>query len=94
MVKDVYTAVGLSTSESTKMHVCIHKDNAGMLVLGHILPLQFTPASSHYAVKTHWFREKCIALGMVTKKYSLQKNLRTYAQNVCLLQLFDISGRN
>ena len=51
MVKEVGTAVGLSTSESIKTHVCIHEDNAGALVLAQTTPPQFTPASKHYAVK-------------------------------------------
>ena len=56
MVHVVGTAVGLTHSENTKMHVTIHEDNAGALVLAQILPPPFTPASKHYAVKTHWFR--------------------------------------
>ena len=44
------------------MHMYIHEDNAGALVLANNLPPQFTPASKHSDVKTHWFREKCIEM--------------------------------
>ena len=65
MVDEVGAAVGLTHSENPKMHVYIHKDNACVLVLYQTLPPQFTPASKHYAVKTHWFREQCVDLGIV-----------------------------
>ena len=53
MVKEVGTGVGLSTSESTKMYMCIHEDNADALVLAQTPPPEFKPASKHYTVKTH-----------------------------------------
>ena len=65
IVGEIGSAVGLSSSEQTKMHVCIHEDNAGALVLSNTLPPQFTPQSKHYAVKTHWYRSKCIELGVL-----------------------------
>ena len=65
MVDEVGAAVGLTQSENSKMHVCIHEDNTGALVLAQTLPPQFTPASKHYKVKTHWFMERCIDLGIV-----------------------------
>ena len=68
IVDEVGAAIGLTQSKNSKMHVCIHEDNKGTLVLDQTLPPQFTPASKHYAVKTHWFRERCIDLGIVTKK--------------------------
>ena len=40
------------------MHVSIHEDNAGALVLAETLPPQFTPRSKYYAIKTVWFREE------------------------------------
>ena len=57
------------------MHVCIHENNAGALVLAQTLPPQFTPASKHYAVKTHWFREKCIERSVVIQKVSTIEQL-------------------
>ena len=68
MVDEVGTDMGLTQSDNSKMHVCIHEDNAGALVLAQTLPPQFTPASKHYAVKTHWFREKFIDLGIFIQK--------------------------
>jgi hypothetical protein len=42
------------------MHITIHKDNSGALILASTSPLQFTPWSKHYAIKTSWFCEKII----------------------------------
>ena len=42
------------------MHVKVHEDNAGTLILAKTKPPQFTPRSKHYAIKTHWFREQII----------------------------------
>ena len=75
MVEEIGSAVGLSTAESTKMHVCIHEDNAGALVLANTLPPQSTPASKHYAVKTHWFREKCLEMKIEIIKISTTEQL-------------------
>jgi len=61
MVDEVYKAVGLSRSKKTNMHVVIHEDNAGALILAQKVPPQFTPRSKYDAIKTHWFRESCIA---------------------------------
>lgn len=51
-------AVGLPTEDLTTMHVSIHEDNAGALVLAETIPPQFTPRSKYYAIKTVWFREE------------------------------------
>ena len=75
MVDEVGTAVGLTHSEKTQLHVCIHEDNAGALVLAQTLPPQFTPASKHHAVKTHWFHEKCIEKFVVLQKISTTEQL-------------------
>ena len=53
MAKEVGIAVGLSTSESIKMHMYIHEDNTGARVLTQTLPPKFTLASKHYAVKAY-----------------------------------------
>ena len=37
MVDSIGEAVGLSSSKKTKMHVCIHGDNAGALVLAQTI---------------------------------------------------------
>jgi hypothetical protein len=49
--------VGLPPVDCTLMHVCIHEDNAGALILADTLPSQYTPRSNHYHIKTIWFRE-------------------------------------
>ena len=51
-------AVGLPTEDLTTMHVSIHEDNAGALVLAETIPPQFTLRSKYYAIKTAWFREE------------------------------------
>ncbi len=40
------------------MHVKIHEDNVGTLILGKLEPRRMTPRLKHYAVKYHWFREQ------------------------------------
>jgi hypothetical protein len=45
---------------SNTMHVTIHDDNSGALILATTPPPQFTPRSKHYAIKTIWFCEKII----------------------------------
>jgi hypothetical protein len=47
-------------SDSSTMHVTIHEDNSGALILATTPPHQFTPCSKHYAIKTIWFCEKII----------------------------------
>ena len=48
---------GLTLQNTTDMHVKMHEDNAGDLLLGKLEPRQMTPCSKHYAIKYHWFRE-------------------------------------
>ena len=55
MVGEVGKAVGMATKDMTSMHVSVHKDNAGALVLTKTLPPQCTHRSNYYAVKTVWF---------------------------------------
>ena len=56
MVKLLGPAVGLDV-DNAEMHVSIHEDNAGALVLADTLPPQYTPRSKHYHTKTIWFCE-------------------------------------
>ena len=44
MVKEIGSAVGLSTSEKTEMHVSIHEDNAGCIALAQKLPPRVYPS--------------------------------------------------
>ncbi len=56
MVEFLGPAVGLPV-DCTSMHVCIHEDNVGALILADTLPPQYTPRSKHYHIKTIWFSE-------------------------------------
>ena len=58
IVSELGDVVGLPTKDLTSMHVSIHEDNAGALVLAETIPPQFTPRSKWYALKTVWFREE------------------------------------
>jgi len=58
IVSEIGKTVGLETDDMATMHVSIHEDNAGALVLAETLPPQFTPRSKYYAIKTVWFREE------------------------------------
>ena len=52
---DIVTSLGDATGlpkDFTLMHVSIHEDNAGVLILAQTLPSQYTPQSKHYAVNT------------------------------------------
>jgi hypothetical protein len=63
MVESMSSAVGLPSPE-TSMHVTIHEDNAGALILAQTLPPQFTPCSKFYALKTIWFHEQIVLQGI------------------------------
>jgi hypothetical protein len=56
----IFSALHLTLSDTTEMHVKIHEDNVGTLFLGQLEPRRMTPRSKHYAVKYHWFREHLI----------------------------------
>ena len=58
LVSKLGTVIGLPTKDLTMMHVSIHKDNAGALVLSETIPLQFAPLSKWYALKTVWFHKE------------------------------------
>ena len=57
LVTELGAVVGLPTEDLTTMHVSIHEDNAGALVLTETIPPKFTPRSKWYALKTVWFRK-------------------------------------
>ena len=61
LVTEIVDAVGMPNPDNPTMHVTIHEDNSGALILATTLPPQFTPRSKHYAIKTVWFRENIIA---------------------------------
>ena len=51
------TALQIEMQAKTHMHIKIHEDNVGALILGKLEPQRMTPRSKHYAVKYHWFCE-------------------------------------
>ncbi len=55
IMKELGKVVGLDTEDMVSMHVSIHEDNAGVLVLAETVPPEFTPWSKHYAIKNIWF---------------------------------------
>jgi hypothetical protein len=58
IVAEIGEVVGMETKELVSMHVSIHVDNAGALVLVKTIPPQFTPRSKYYVIKTVWLREE------------------------------------
>ena len=65
LVDEIGIAIGIkkpddNDSSSSTMHVTIHEDNLGALILATTPSPQFTPRSKHYAITTIWFREKII----------------------------------
>ncbi len=64
LVDEIGIAVGMKdpndNSASSTMHVTIHEDNSGALILATTPPPQFIPQSKHYTMKTIWFHEKII----------------------------------
>ncbi len=57
LTKEICSALSLHLDDIINMHVKIHEDNVGTLILGKLEPRRMTPRSKHYAVKYHWFRE-------------------------------------
>jgi hypothetical protein len=65
LIDEIGIAVGIKKPDddhpgSSTMHITIHEDNSGALILATTPPSQFTPCSKHYAIKTIWFCEKII----------------------------------
>jgi hypothetical protein len=57
ITNELCTALQFKMQAETHMHIKIHKDNVGALMLGKLEPRRMTPRSKHYAVKYHWFCE-------------------------------------
>jgi hypothetical protein len=75
IVKEIGDVVGLKTKDLVSMHVSIHEDNAGALVLAETIPPQFTPRSKYYAIKTVWFREEIQKRGVKLLKIDTVEQL-------------------
>lgn len=75
VVGEVGSAVGLTSDNIKSMHVSVHEDNAGALILAETLPPQFTPRSKYYAIKTVWFREEIAKRGIKLLKIDTKEQL-------------------
>ncbi len=67
---------------SPKMHVRIHEDNAGALILGQLEPWRMTPCSKHYAVislvsGTYWTTQHWIG----QNRYSVSTRRHFYQRS-------------
>jgi hypothetical protein len=58
LTKEICSSLSLQLDDVVNMHVRIHEDNVGTLILGKLEPWRMTPRSKHYAVKYHWFCEQ------------------------------------
>ena len=67
-------------ADSCIMHITIHKDNSGALILATTLPPKFTPCSKHYAIKTIWFHNKIIEYEI--KRSSLSRQVFNWATSL------------
>jgi len=74
MVQSLAVAVGIQAGD-VNMKVSVHEDNSGALVLAETLPLQFTPRSKYYAIKTIWFREEIHKRGIKLLKIDTKEQL-------------------
>ena len=75
MVKELSGAVGLKAEDGASMHIRLHEDNAGALILAQTLPPEYTPRSKHYAIKTNWFREQINIRGIKLLKCDTKEML-------------------
>jgi hypothetical protein len=79
LVDEIGVAVGIkklnnNDSDSSTIHVTIHEDNSGTLIVATTPSPQFTPRSKHYAIKTIWFLKKIIEKKI--KVVSIETRLR------------------
>ena len=58
VLSDIAGDLSILSSDSAKIHVRVHEDNAGALTLAKMEPGQMTPRSKHYALRYHWFRQQ------------------------------------
>jgi hypothetical protein len=57
ITKELCEIFEIDLRKEIDMHIKIHEDNFGTLILGKLEPQRITPCSKHYAIKYHWFRE-------------------------------------
>ena len=75
MVGEIGSVVGLPTKDMSSMHVSVHEDNSGALILAETIPPQFTPRSKYYCTKTVWFREEIMKRQVSLKKIDTKEQL-------------------
>ena len=86
MVDEVGEAVGLSQSDAPKMHVCIHEDNAGALILAETLLPQATSRSSTMQSKLIGSENTLVCVEFPWSKLRRPRNSAIFSRNVCLLK--------
>ncbi len=57
ITKELCKIFEIDLRKEIDMHIKIHEDNVGTLILGKLEPRRMTPHLKHYAIKYHWFRE-------------------------------------
>jgi len=75
VTKEICSAFSLILPDETNMHITIHEDNVGTLILGQLEPRRMTPRSKHYAVKYHWFCERLIPRKITLVKIATNEQL-------------------
>jgi hypothetical protein len=91
ITQEICSALLLHPPDTAQMHIKIHDDNAGTLILGQLEPQRMTPCSKHYSVKYHWFREHLVPRKFKWSKLppkinlviSLLKALIKLLSNIC-----------
>ena len=68
VVKELSGATRLPPGGPPKMCITLHKGNTGALILAKTIPLQFTPRSKFYTLKTIWMREQLVEMGISVVK--------------------------
>jgi len=57
ITKELCKIFKIDLRKEIDMHIKIHEDNVGTLILGKLEPRRMTPCSKHYTIKYHWFWE-------------------------------------
>jgi hypothetical protein len=75
ITQEICSALLWTPPATAQMHIKIHKDNVGALILGQLEPWRMTPRSKHYAVKYHWFCEHLAPRRIQLVKIATNKQL-------------------
>ncbi len=73
--KEICPALLVDPPVSAQMHIKIHVDNVGALILAKLEPRRMTPRSKHYAVKYQWFCEHLIPPNIQLVKIATDEQL-------------------